>query len=101
MNLEFSSEQLKAEAQRLGFSACGVARACPVDEATARCYRDWIERLNNFLKFRTTIKCQSNPLGRSPGCLGLSQGLGSPIIHTLDLCAVRPPKENHSSVELT
>ena len=42
MNLEFSSEQLKAEAQRLGFSACGVARACPVDEATARCYRDWI-----------------------------------------------------------
>ena len=42
MNLEFSSEQLKAEAQRLGFSACGVARACPVDEATARSYRDWI-----------------------------------------------------------
>ena len=42
MNLGFSSEQLKAEAQRLGFSACGVARACPVDEATARCYRDWI-----------------------------------------------------------
>ena len=35
MNLGFSSEQLKAEAQRLGFSACGVARACPVDEATA------------------------------------------------------------------
>ena len=42
MNLGFSSEQLKAEAQRLGFSACGVARACPVDEATARSYRDWI-----------------------------------------------------------
>ena len=42
MNLRFSSEQLKAEAQRLGFSACGVARACPVDEATARSYRDWI-----------------------------------------------------------
>ena len=42
MNLGFSSEQLKAEAQRLGFSAGGVARACPVDEATARSYRDWI-----------------------------------------------------------
>lgn len=42
MNSVFSSEQMKAEALRLGFSACGIAEARPVDEATATAYRRWI-----------------------------------------------------------
>ncbi len=42
MNSVFSSEQLKAEALRLGFSACGIAEARPVDEAMATAYRQWI-----------------------------------------------------------
>jgi len=33
---------LKAEAKRLGFSACGVARAGRVDEATVSVFRKWI-----------------------------------------------------------
>ena len=42
MNSVFSSEQMKAEALRLGFSACGIAEARPVDEATATASRRWI-----------------------------------------------------------
>lgn len=42
MSSRFSSEELKAEARRLGFFACGIARACPVDEQVARDYREWI-----------------------------------------------------------
>lgn len=36
------SNKIKAEALRLGFSACGIAKAEPVDEATARSYREWL-----------------------------------------------------------
>lgn len=42
MSSVFSSEQLKAEAFSLGFSACGIAVARPVDDATAASYREWI-----------------------------------------------------------
>ena len=37
-----SSFILKQEALRLGFSACGIAQARPVDEDTALAYRQWI-----------------------------------------------------------
>ncbi len=36
------SEQIKAEALRLGFSACGIVPARPVDEATASSFRRWL-----------------------------------------------------------
>ena len=38
------SEQIKAEAKNLGFSACGIARAEPVDAPTADDFRQWIAR---------------------------------------------------------
>lgn len=40
------SNNIKAEALRLGFYACGIAKAEPVDEATASAYRTWIEKGN-------------------------------------------------------
>jgi epoxyqueuosine reductase len=44
MNSRYSSEQLKAEALSLGFSACGIAKAEPVDAQVAAHYRQWIEQ---------------------------------------------------------
>ena len=41
MNL-LSSEDIKAEALRLGFSACGLAPAEAVDEPTASAFRQWL-----------------------------------------------------------
>ena len=37
-----TSHFIKSSALRLGFSACGIAQAHPVDEATAASYRQWI-----------------------------------------------------------
>lgn len=42
MNAPIDTKQLKAEAHRLGFSACGVAPAEPVDEQTALRFKEWI-----------------------------------------------------------
>ncbi len=42
-----STEKWKAEALRLGFSACGVARAGRVDERNARAFRQWLARGGN------------------------------------------------------
>ncbi|MBP3252554.1 MAG: tRNA epoxyqueuosine(34) reductase QueG [Prevotella sp.] len=42
MNSAFSSSRLKAEAIRLGFFACGIAKAEPVDADTAMYYRQWM-----------------------------------------------------------
>ena len=36
------TQQIKAEALRLGFSACGIAKAEPVDEHTAERFSKWI-----------------------------------------------------------
>ncbi len=36
------SEQIKAEALRLGFSACGIAPAFAVEDSTARSFRQWL-----------------------------------------------------------
>lgn len=43
MNSELS-HNIKAEARRLGFFACGIAKAEPVDAATQRHVRQWINR---------------------------------------------------------
>ncbi len=37
-----TSHFIKSSALQLGFSACGIAKAEPVDEDTARAYRQWI-----------------------------------------------------------
>lgn len=37
------TQRIKAEALRLGFFACGAAKAEPVEEAEARHYRSWVE----------------------------------------------------------
>lgn len=42
MKRHLSTEQIKAEAKRLGFSACGLAPAEAVDENTASAFRKWI-----------------------------------------------------------
>ena len=42
MNSKLSSD-IKAEATRLGFFACGIAKAAPVREEVANIVRQWIE----------------------------------------------------------
>lgn len=42
-----SAEQIKAEAARLGFSACGLAAAAPVDEEHAARVRRWVSEGKN------------------------------------------------------
>ena len=42
MNSRYLTEKIKAEAKSLGFSACGIAKAKAVDNATADSYRHWI-----------------------------------------------------------
>ena len=38
------SHKIKAEALRLGFSACGIAKAEPVDAKTAQAFRQWLRQ---------------------------------------------------------
>lgn len=44
MSSRLSSDKIKAEAANLGFIACGIAKAEPVDAVTAAAYMDWIGR---------------------------------------------------------
>ena len=37
------ASKIKAEAQRLGFFACGIAKAAPVEKNVAEAYRKWLE----------------------------------------------------------
>ena len=37
------SSTIKSLAQSIGFFACGIAKAAPVDEAIAQKYRRWLE----------------------------------------------------------
>ena len=39
-----SSHEIKAEALRLGFSACGIAKAEPVDAETAGAFQNWLQQ---------------------------------------------------------
>ena len=41
--LLFSHQLLKSLAHSIGFFACGIAKAAPVDEAIAQKYRRWLE----------------------------------------------------------
>ena len=41
------TQKIKAEALRLGFSACGVAKAEPVDAVTAERYHKWLAEGNH------------------------------------------------------
>ena len=41
------SHDIKAEALRLGFFTCGIARADAVDESTARSFREWLAKGNH------------------------------------------------------
>ncbi|MBR5728797.1 MAG: tRNA epoxyqueuosine(34) reductase QueG [Prevotella sp.] len=43
MSSRFSHE-IKAEAMRLGFSACGIAKAEPVDAETAGAFQNWLQQ---------------------------------------------------------
>lgn len=43
MSLRLSSEKIKAEAESLGFFACGIAKAEPVEEGAATMFDRWIE----------------------------------------------------------
>ncbi|MDD6552271.1 MAG: tRNA epoxyqueuosine(34) reductase QueG [Prevotellaceae bacterium] len=43
MNSRLSNENIKAEARRLGFFACGLARADAVDSETAAHVRQWLD----------------------------------------------------------
>lgn len=47
ISIQDLSNKIKAEALRLGFSACGIAKAEPVDEATAQAYREWLSDGSN------------------------------------------------------
>ncbi len=46
-NTIISSDIVKAEALRLGFSACGIAPAVAIDSDTASCFSDWLQRGGN------------------------------------------------------
>lgn len=46
MSSEFS-KIIKTQAQRLGFSACGIAKAEPVEEKVAQAFKRWIANGNN------------------------------------------------------
>lgn len=44
MSSRYSRKEIKVEAERLGFFACGIARAEPVDAETASAVRGWISK---------------------------------------------------------
>lgn len=44
MSSRYSRKEIKVEAERLGFFACGIARAEPVDAETAAALRGWISK---------------------------------------------------------
>lgn len=44
MSSRYSRKEIKVEAERLGFFACGIARAEPIDAETAAAVRGWISK---------------------------------------------------------
>ena len=44
MSLKYSKKEIKAEAKSLGFFACGIVQATPVDAETAAAVRQWISK---------------------------------------------------------
>ena len=71
--------QIQEEAQRLGFSAFGVAEVKPIDEAVLHRYANWIEQeacaemdyLRKYTEIRADV-CQLLPSAKSILCLALN-----------------------------
>ena len=65
-----SSESIKAEAARLGFDACGMAVARPVDPDTVEAYRQWLRRGDNGAMdyMNRYDEIRFNPTLLLPGC---------------------------------
>ena len=65
-----SSESIKAEAARLGFDACGMAVARPVDPDTVEAYRQWLRRGDNGVMdyMNRYDEIRFNPTLLLPGC---------------------------------
>lgn len=63
------TQQIKAEALRLGFSACGVAKAAPVEATVAEAYKSWIERGDcaSMDYMRSNIEKRLDPCELLPG----------------------------------
>lgn len=68
MNLKLSNE-IKAEALRLGFFSCGIAKAEPVDEATATEIRQWLcqEKYAGMAYMNNHTEKRLNPCLLMPG----------------------------------
>lgn len=73
------SNRIKAEAKRLGFSACGIAKAQPVCEAIAQSYRKWLaDGCNAGMEYLSSnLEKRLNPLllmpeAKSIICLALN-----------------------------
>lgn len=66
--LKFSNI-IKAEANSLGFFACGIAEAKPVDDTTSRAYVEWIENgCNAEMEYlRNNVAKRLNPCLLMPG----------------------------------
>ncbi len=47
MNLRYLSESIKAEAKNLGFFACGIAKAAPVEPGIAAAFDEWLAQGGN------------------------------------------------------
>ena len=79
MDSEAIADRIRRESRRLGFCACGMAKAEPVDERIARSYRLWIESKGNATMnyLANYMDIRLNPLLLMPGaksiiCLALS-----------------------------
>ena len=57
METKINSKALKAEALRLGFSACGIAPAEPIDQAHQNALKMWLEMC-------IRDRCNRQPTGR-------------------------------------
>ena len=65
MSEEQSIEKLKAEAMRLGFSACGVSRCEPVEQKVADAFVRWVEAIVPWLIWPVGPNIDLLPEGKS------------------------------------
>ena len=69
MSLKYSKKEIKAEAKSLGFFACGIVQAMPVDAETATAVRQWIAKAVKplWITWQTTPKNDLTPCLLVPG----------------------------------
>lgn len=84
------SEKIKAEAHRLGFFACGIAKAEPVDDETAAVFKKWLSDGNH-----ADMAYMANNLDKRLDPTLLMPGAESIVCVALNYS----PKEYISSVE--